>query len=283
MMRALRLTGFCLVCVAVLSSAAFANYPNPAITSAALLPDGKTIVINGSGFGFTPRVTLGGVVLTNVIVNGMGTRIIGIAPSLPPGTYQLTVQCGFSKSNAFEMTIGAQGPVGPQGPVGAQGPRGDKGEQGAAGLTGQAGPAGPSGEGVAIAIYRYPHYDAATNTFEDTSLSAYMTGTTLIQMDLPAGSYALSAQVPVFGYQSTHAEYVASCWISVAGQAGEASTIASPTSTQLNVTPSFLYTLDAPGSASLICSTTTSQPASWMGPVSLTAIQVRSVSTTILR
>lgn len=102
------------------------------------------LTVNGVNFGTDPSVTLGGVILTDVVVNSIGTSLTATMPPLAPGTYQLTVQSGNNKSAAFEMTLGVQGPTGPTGPTGPMGLPGGQGIPGATGATGATGPVGPS-------------------------------------------------------------------------------------------------------------------------------------------
>ena len=65
-------------------------------------------------------------------------------PLMPPGSYLLTVETGATRSqfDAFELTLGATGPVGPPGPPGEPG---TNGEPGPAGPPGPVGPRGPLG------------------------------------------------------------------------------------------------------------------------------------------
>lgn len=125
----------------------------PVITSAIISVDGTTLFIEGSGFGSTPSVALGGVFLP-AVGNSVGTTITAPMPELPPGSYQLQVWNGNKSSDGFEMTLGAQGargpqgepgPEGPAGPAGPMGPQGEPGRQGEPGPTGPAGATGPAG------------------------------------------------------------------------------------------------------------------------------------------
>jgi hypothetical protein len=125
----------------------------PVILAASVSTDGTTLFVTGSAFGTAPTVSLAGIVLGGVIVNGTGTQLTAIMPALPPGSYVLDVtsNAGGKKSDEFEMTLGANGPAGPAGPAGAVGPAGAAGPVGANGATGAqgaqgaAGPAGPQG------------------------------------------------------------------------------------------------------------------------------------------
>ena len=139
------------MCVAATRYPVSAQKQSPIVISASESVDGKTLFVQGSGFGTAPSVSFGGVILTSVVVNSIGTQITAATPALPPGTYQLTVVSGGNRSAAFEMTRGAQGPQGPAGPAGPAGPIGAMGllgPMGPAGEPGLQGPAGAAGAGV---------------------------------------------------------------------------------------------------------------------------------------
>ena len=137
----------------------------PVISSA--IADGPTLFIEGSGFGSSPTVTLGGFFLGGVTVNALGTQIQAGMPAMQPGSYSLVVINGDNRVT-FELTVGAQGPEGPAGADGAPGPAGPPGDDGAtgaagppgadgapgpAGAVGPAGPAGPQGPaGTALVV-----------------------------------------------------------------------------------------------------------------------------------
>ena len=114
----------------------------PIITSAII--SGPTLFIEGSGFGNSPTVTLGGFFLGGVVVNSIGTQIQVAMPGMQDGAYLLSVINGNNKVS-FTLTVGAQGPAGPAGADGAPGPAGPVGPAGADGLTGPEGPQGPQG------------------------------------------------------------------------------------------------------------------------------------------
>jgi len=132
------LLAFTLV-VCFVSPLAAQKNQTPVIASA--VADGATLFIQGSGFGTSPSVSLGGFFLGGVIVNSLGTQIQAGLPAMEPGAYALVVTNGNNKAT-FEITIGAQGPEGPAGATGATGPQG---LPGADGLPGPAGPTGPQG------------------------------------------------------------------------------------------------------------------------------------------
>lgn len=120
----------------------------PVIASA--IADGSLLFIQGSGFGTSPQVTLGGFFLGGVVVNSLGTQVQATLPAMEPGAYALQVINGNNRVT-FEVTIGAQGPAGAtgatgaEGPAGAQGPIGPMGPEGAVGPAGPMGPTGPAG------------------------------------------------------------------------------------------------------------------------------------------
>jgi hypothetical protein len=70
-----------------------------------------------------------------------------LPPGITPGSYLLTVRTGnrIRQFDAFELTIGNEGPEGPPGPRGPDGPMGPPGADGPAGLQGPAGPVGERG------------------------------------------------------------------------------------------------------------------------------------------
>jgi uncharacterized protein (DUF2141 family) len=114
-----------------------------------------TIAISGQNFGTSkPTVMLDAMKLA--VTSFSQTSIQATLPTLPPGSYFLTVVSGNGTlgSGLVDVTIGTQGPVGPVGPQGPQGPQGlqgnpgatgPQGPQGNTGLTGANGPQGPQG------------------------------------------------------------------------------------------------------------------------------------------
>lgn len=139
------------------------NTPTPqlVITAASVSADQSTLFVAGSNFG-TPRVTVGGIELSPVIVDSTGTMLSAPMPSLAAGSYALAVWRGPSATQSafFVLAVGAQGttgatgatgpqgaigPSGPQGVIGPTGPAGPSGAQGSIGLTGPQGPAGATG------------------------------------------------------------------------------------------------------------------------------------------
>ena len=151
MLRAYRIAVVCLaIMVMVASTASAQKGGTPVIISAS--QSGTTLTIEGVNFGSAPVVSLGGVILGGVVVNSVGTMITAPAPAMAPGSYLLFVQSGNNKSDAFEMTFGAQGPAGATGATGATGAQGPAGLNGAAGATGATGPAGPAGPAGADGI-----------------------------------------------------------------------------------------------------------------------------------
>jgi hypothetical protein len=171
--------------------------PGPAgpavITSAGA--DASTLTVNGSNFGASPTVTLGGTAL--VVTSASASQVKASLPAgINPGSYLLIVTSGTVLTTAvFEVTIGSigsqgpqgvkgdkgdvgpPGPVGPRGDVGPQGPpgppgpkgdpglqgpkgdpgqKGDKGDPGIQGLPGPAGPSGPAYDPTSAPLYLPP-------------------------------------------------------------------------------------------------------------------------------
>jgi len=87
---------------------------------------------------------------------------------------------------------GPQGPQGPQGPTGATGPTGPTGATGATGPTGPTGPQGPAGEGSAVRIVFQGSHHFEGGTYEEIS-----------HIDLPEGTYALTARIELRGAWNT--------------------------------------------------------------------------------
>ncbi len=119
--RALRSVAMVFVFAATSSSFVLAQNNAPIVTAATQSAAGDTLFISGSGFGSSPIVTLGGVVLGGVLVDSPGTSITAVMPALPPGSYELSVESAKNKAVNFEITIGTQGPPGPAGSPGATG------------------------------------------------------------------------------------------------------------------------------------------------------------------
>jgi hypothetical protein len=82
---------------------------------------------------------------------------------------------------AGQLPAGATGPVGPVGLAGAKGDTGDTGATGPAGATGATGATGPRGPSDAI-------YKDGASVFTVTN-----TASTIMSLDLPAGSWVVSA------------------------------------------------------------------------------------------
>ncbi len=107
----------------------------------------NTLTILGDHLGpRTPRVTLGGAVLSNVNYDPTTQQITAALPSgQAAGTYLLTVGHGSDDASSFDLTLGATGPQGPVGPAGPPGSPGDTGPAGATGPEGPMGAIGPAG------------------------------------------------------------------------------------------------------------------------------------------
>jgi len=229
----------------------------PVVASAS--ESGGVLTVNGVGFGSAPIVTLGGVLLGNVVVNTLGTNLTATMPSLTSGTYQLTVESGNNKSTAFEMTLGIQGPQGPQGPQGLQGPQGTQGDPG------PAGPPGPIGPSDAAHVIRNPH------SGEDTNLTNFISGTELINVPLPAGSYLISANVTINGI-TIGSEYFASCTVELTDGTTATTDLNSTINTggaggfsagSSAVPLSIAGTIAGSGTARVFCNDSAVQPSRW--------------------
>lgn len=123
----------------------------PLINAATVNYTNNTLTLLGTGFGTSPKVTLGTAVLT--VQSASSTRIVAAFPAdsppatFSPGSYFLTVTSNNQIPAIFDVALGTvgPGPQGPQGPQGNQGPKGDSGAIGPQGPQGQQGPQGPPG------------------------------------------------------------------------------------------------------------------------------------------
>jgi hypothetical protein len=149
--------------VVVVASRIAYSQTTPVVRSAIVDYATQQITIAGSSLLPTsgaPVVHLDGELLT--LVSYTSTQIVADMPTLPAGSFRLTVGAG-----VFDVTKGAvgpagpqgvtgspgpQGPAGPQGPTGATGPAGATGAVGPMGATGATGPTGPQGPAGTIAL-----------------------------------------------------------------------------------------------------------------------------------
>src|SRR4051812_13021045 len=117
MFRIVRGVALSLLAVSLCSSSAYADKASaPVVVAATQSADGTTLFVEGAGFGASPSVALGGIVLGGVTVNSIGTSLTAVMPALAAGSYQLVVTPGGKgkeTSPAFEMTLGVNGPAGP--------------------------------------------------------------------------------------------------------------------------------------------------------------------------
>jgi hypothetical protein len=141
------------------------------------------------------------------------------------------------------------------------------GPKGATGPTGRTGPTGPAGATMATSV----------TAISFVSLSSSSTGTTLATLNLPAGSFVLFGRAEILSDGAVN-DYLATCALS-AGADTDTVSVTGPTSVSglgvawLNV----LHTFTSPGSATLVCEDSVTQPAA-AGRVRITAIQVTQIS-----
>jgi len=134
-----------------LHSRAHAEPQSPRITSIRVDASSNELVICGTGFKLSAKVTVGKAIYLPVSATSSELHVKLGAP-LAPGTYAVYVS-QFNGDAHFGVAIGTggtAGPAGPQGPKGDRGPAGPQGPtgpQGPKGDTGAAGPAGPAGSG----------------------------------------------------------------------------------------------------------------------------------------
>jgi hypothetical protein len=298
MKQSRRLAGVGILLV-VLGLPARAANSVPVVASAT--QSGGVLTVNGIGFGSAPSVTLGGVILTGVVVDSLGTSLTAAMPSLAPGTYQLTVQAGNNKSAAFEITLGVQGPAGPAGPQGVQGPAGAQGAQGPQGPQGAQGPQGVDGpQGIQgpqgttgatggtgpVGPSDVAHIIRDLHQGEDSNLSNSGSGTQLISYDVPAGSYAVTGVVSISGLVSG-TEYFAECTLRLSNGVDTASDTRSLLATDSGFTSgstpmvvTIAGTLSAPGTLTLSCGDSFAQASRW-SQARATIIKVGSVTTVV--
>ena len=149
-----------------------------------------------------------------VLINNVSTgKVTPMSISLTVGDHQVTVRItggGWREdtrtvsiidgNNDLSVTLlptltqgpsGPQGPQGTQGPVGPTGATGATGPQGPTGNIGPPGPAGPAGSVTAYDIFRFP------NMWNNVMFPAGGSETSVLSLDLPAGSYVVSGLVMV--------------------------------------------------------------------------------------
>jgi hypothetical protein len=148
--------GFVLILLGTVAVQAHAqNGPSSqlVIFSAAADRAAETLTLRGRGFGpQAPFVFLKEFSLT--VLSATDEQLIVRLPTVPDGTYLLTVVRGPAQQDrdTFHLALqspqggdGVVGPAGPEGPAGPQGEPGPAGPEGPAGPQGEPGPAGPEG------------------------------------------------------------------------------------------------------------------------------------------
>jgi Collagen triple helix repeat (20 copies) len=126
----------------------------------------QSITIEGNGFNTTGPVEVNLGLVGNIsslcnanLISNPQRIVCNFSPGgLPPDSdYLLSVTTGTgnqTRSDMYDLSIGAIGPIGPTGPQGPQGATGPTGTTGATGATGPqgpqglTGPAGPQGPAV---------------------------------------------------------------------------------------------------------------------------------------
>jgi plastocyanin len=146
MSRLLTVASFVTI-AAVMPAALIADqHRDPAITSTSASADHTTVFIDGANFGRSPRVLVGGQLLTHVTVDAGATHIVATLPTLTPATYLIEVT---SRDRFFWFDdndhVATFALVIDEPPAATQGPSGPPGPAGPAGVVGPAGPAGPPG------------------------------------------------------------------------------------------------------------------------------------------
>jgi hypothetical protein len=174
--------------------------------------------------------------------------------------------------NEVLLSWNLAGPQGPKGDAGSPGEQGLQGEQGQQGIQGEQGLQGPSGEGPAYSIVRFPTRE------EDRNLNS--NSTPLVTLDLPAGSYAITGSAWVMPAAPNGSSFAVICTLT-AGTNGDGASEESSGAETLAL--NFLHTFAADGSVVLDCfDAMNSAPAVW-AKAKVTAIQVQSATTTVIR
>jgi hypothetical protein len=149
---------FCVLITSVkVSSAAQAPQVPPTIREVFVDFTNESITIEAEGFNTTGpvQVSLGlvgnisNLCIADLVSNPQSMVCNFSSAGLPSdGDYLLSVTTGTgnqSRTDTYDLSIGAIGPIGPTGPQGPQGPIGATGPQGPQGAIGPAGPQGPTG------------------------------------------------------------------------------------------------------------------------------------------
>jgi type VI secretion system secreted protein VgrG len=148
----------------VLGPGALATPERPVVESAAVAPDGSTLVISGRDLvgrgprALEPEVRLGDrpLVVESASSEEIRARLPEGGDAFPPGTYRLLVTTGpGARSEEFDVALGT---IGPQGPTGPAGPQGHPGEAGPQGPPGPPGP--PSGIDRQVELAHLLDFDA---------------------------------------------------------------------------------------------------------------------------
>lgn len=188
----------------------------------------RLAVLVGVGTLSTAGAAVG---LTAIVYTDAGGAFHGCVA--PNGSLRVVVPGTACKAKETAITWNQTGPQGVPGAPGAQGPPGElgaKGDPGQAGLQGPAGPEGPAGpQGPAGAGGGLPHaFVASQSTLPPPVFLAQGSFTTVVSLDLPAGSYAITGHAVVTNTASTDAANV-TCQILAEGvQADQASTTITP-------------------------------------------------------
>jgi hypothetical protein len=146
---------FC-VLIAFVGIASGAQAPQVPATIQEVFVDftNQSITIEGNGFNTTGPVEVNLGLVGNIsslcnanLISNPQRIVCNFSPGgLPPDSdYLLSVTAGTgnqTRSDTYDLSIGAIGPIGPTGP---QGPQGAKGPTGTTGATGATGPQGPQG------------------------------------------------------------------------------------------------------------------------------------------
>jgi hypothetical protein len=182
--------------------------------------------------------------------------------------------------------IGPQGVQGPQGQQGPQGAQGNVGPQGATGATGQTGPQGPAGPAGPAGQPQLPHlYFKSVDLYSSNSAEIPPSDnntdvSTVAYVQVPAGTYEVTADVNLFWAGQTAVDLVG-CQIDTSEQGNvvhtaiESLTLGYPTT---NIPLTSAVTMQYWGNVDVACSSNTGSTARLAAGGQLTVVPVSAIN-----
>lgn len=173
---------------------------------------------------------------------------------------------------------GQQGPQGPIGPDGPQGPAGPTGPAGADGSDGATGEQGPQGEPGLSHAYNKAGAEVVVTESNDSDPAS-----TVISVDVPAGSYAVTFTAAVIRLSGSDAYIACRAWTTVTGQSPSSQFGGLPLTTKADERASIALSgavrMSGAGSISIRCHDQDSQTDPIVSSANLTAIAVGTLTT----